>query len=61
MFEPQSAPRFLTLYEIEADSPEAARHAAADLTQFDEPGRVRAGYLVGTRTLYAELRDVQGR
>ena len=61
MFEPQSAPRFLTLYEIEADSVEEARHAVAELTQVDETGRARAGYVAGAPILYAELGDVQGR
>jgi hypothetical protein len=61
MFEPQSAPRFLTLYEIDADSVEEARHAADELTQVDERGRASAGYVGGVPTLYAELGDVQGR
>jgi glyoxylase-like metal-dependent hydrolase (beta-lactamase superfamily II) len=61
MFEPQSAPRFLTLYEIEADAVEEARHAAAELTQVDERGLASAGYVGAAPTLYAELRDVQGR
>jgi len=61
MFEPQSAPRFLTLYEIDADSVEEARHAADELTQVDERGRASAGYVGGAPTLYAELGDVQGR
>jgi glyoxylase-like metal-dependent hydrolase (beta-lactamase superfamily II) len=61
MFEPQSAPRFLTLYEIDADSVEEARHAAAELTQVDERDRSRAGYVGAAPTLYAELRDVEGR
>ena len=61
MFEPQSAPRFLTLYEIEADSAEEARRAATELTQVDEPDRAGAGYIGAAPTLYAELGDVQSR
>jgi glyoxylase-like metal-dependent hydrolase (beta-lactamase superfamily II) len=61
MFEPQSAPRFLTLYEIEADSVDEARHAAADIMHVDEAGRSRAGYFGGATTLYVQLGDVQGR
>ena len=45
MFEPQSAPRFLTLYEIEADSIEEARRAAVELTQVDAAGLANAGYI----------------
>jgi hypothetical protein len=61
MFEPQSAPRFLTLYEIDANAVEEARHAATELTQVDERGLASAGYVGAAPTLYAELRDVQGR
>lgn len=61
MFEPLSAPRFLTLYEIEADSAEEARHAADQLTHFEEAARDSAGYVGGASTLYTELKDVQRR
>jgi hypothetical protein len=61
MFEPQTAPRFLTVYEIEADSFEEAHRAADELTHVDEAGRARAGYVGGASTLYAELKDVRRR
>jgi hypothetical protein len=59
MFEPQSAPRFLTVYEIDADSSEQAHRAADQLAHADDAARAATGYVASGSTLYAELKDVQ--
>jgi len=59
MFEPQYAPRFLTLFEIEADSPDQARSSAELLAHFDDKERVSQGYVASESTLYAEIKDVR--
>jgi len=47
MFETKYAPRFLTLYEIDVDSAEQARHSADLLVHFDDTGHTSEGYIKG--------------
>jgi hypothetical protein len=58
MFEPKSAPRYLTVYEISADSKEQARHAADLLAGFTDKEGAAQGYVAGEATLYAGIKDV---
>jgi len=59
MFEPKYAPRYLTLYEIDVESPEAAGRLAGALMRERGEGRARFGYVEGRSSLYLEINDAQ--
>lgn len=59
MFEPKYAPRFLTVYDIVADSTDQARHSADILVHLDDARRASAAYVGGESTLYLEIKDVR--
>jgi hypothetical protein len=61
MFEPKYAPRFMTVFELEADSEEQARSSADRLTHFDDTERASQGYVARESTLYREIKDVLRR
>jgi len=58
MFEPKSAPRFMTVFEIEAESVEQARNSAEQLAHLDGPEHASEGYLARESTLYTLIKDV---
>jgi len=61
MFEPKYAPRFMTVFELEADSDQQAFSSADRLTHFDDTERASHGYVARESTLYREIKDVPRR
>jgi hypothetical protein len=61
MFEPKYAPRFMTVFELEAGSAEEAQNSAERLAHLADSEHTSQGYVARESTLYTEIKDVRRR